>query len=51
VLVRYIGPIARHIVPRDQRFAIDRESLYQTLAAHVPHDRERNELLHKLRAL
>lgn len=51
VLVSYIGPIARHIVVRDQRFAIDRESLYQTLAAHVPHDRERNELLRKLRAL
>jgi hypothetical protein len=51
VLVHYLGPMARHIVVREQQFAIDRESLYQKLADRVPHDRERNELLRKLRAL
>jgi hypothetical protein len=47
----HLGPLARHIVLREQRGAADREELYQRLGARIPKDRERAELLRKLRAL
>jgi hypothetical protein len=51
VLVHYLGPLARHTVSSEWPFSPDHESLYQKLAARVPHAGQRAELLHKLRAL
>ena len=51
VVAVHLGALARHFVIRDQRGAGDREDLYQCLGARIPNDRERAELLRKLRAL
>jgi hypothetical protein len=51
LLTFHIGPLARHVVTREQRGARDREDLYMRLCARVPAERERGELLRKLRAL
>lgn len=51
ILTHYLGPMSRHIVARDHRTAADRDSFYRKLAERVPHERERDELLRKLRAI
>jgi hypothetical protein len=51
VLTVHMGPLARHIVLREQRGSTDREDLYQRLSGRIPKERERAELLRKLRAL
>jgi hypothetical protein len=51
LLTFHLGPLAKHIVSRDQRGATDRDDLYQRLCERVPAGRERAELRRKLQTL
>ena len=50
ILTTYLGPIARHVLASEAREASSRDDLYQRLGARIPSDKERTELLRKLRA-
>lgn len=50
ILTVYLGPMARHVVTSEASEANSRDDLYQRLAAHIPSDKERAELLRKLRS-
>ena len=50
VLTGYLGPMARHVLASEAREAKSRDELYQRLGARIPSDKERVELLKKLRA-
>lgn len=51
LLTFHLGPLARHIVSREQRGATGRDDLYQRLCERVPDGRERGELLRKFQRL
>lgn len=50
ILTGYLGLVGRHVVSSELRQANSRDDLYQRLAAHIPGDKERAELLKKLRS-
>ena len=50
ILTAYLGPIARHVLASEAREAKSRDDLYQRLGARIPSDKERAELLRKLRS-
>jgi hypothetical protein len=50
ILTVYLGPIARYVLVSEARDAKSRDELYQRLGARIPSDKERAELLAKLRS-
>ena len=51
ILTIYLGPIARHVLASEASAAASKDDLYQRLGARIPGDKERAELLKKMRAL
>lgn len=50
ILTAYLGPIARHVLISEARKATSSDDLCQRLAARISSDKERAELLRKLRS-
>jgi hypothetical protein len=50
-LIAHLGPIARHVVINESREARTPEDLFQRLLARIPSEKEKAELLRKLRSL
>jgi hypothetical protein len=50
-LIAHLGPIAKHVVINESREARTPEDLFQRLLARIPSEKEKAELLRKLRSL
>jgi hypothetical protein len=51
VLMAHLGPMARHVVMNESRDARTPEDLFQRLLARIPGEKEKAEVLKKLRSL
>ena len=51
VLIAHLGPIARYVVMNESREARSPEDLFQRLLVRIPSEKEKVELLRKLRSL
>ena len=51
VLIAHLGPIARYVVMNESREARNPEDLFQRLLVRIPNEKEKAELLRKLRSL